>query len=54
LDLQCPKCGNAYSFIETTTTEWIVNSHGEREEKMSESTQFTCIQCGEVVSSDEE
>lgn len=48
LELCCSLCGNDTEFRERTVSKWLVGSDGEREEKISEVTEYFCI-CGEKV-----
>lgn len=48
LELKCPIYHNSTKFIEHTMSKWTVGSDGEREEKISEVTEYFCI-CGEKV-----
>jgi len=49
LELKCTDCGNDLSFIEFTTSEWYVDESGEREEKISEKTEYICRRCRKLV-----
>ncbi len=49
LELKCTDCGNDLSFIELTTSEWYVDESAEREEKISEKTEYICGKCRKLV-----
>lgn len=46
--LKC-ECGNEEDFSELTTVDFIVDATGERQEKVSETTGFFCINCGQQI-----
>ena len=47
--LYCSNCNNETDFKERTTAIFLVNEDGEREDKVSEETLFSCMICGKEL-----
>jgi len=48
MELSC-ECGNEFNFIERTVVEFYVDGEGNRDEKITEDTEYLCGECQEFA-----